>query len=127
MNPKDDSNSKIRSFLRRKDDVTLEKFEKQTEVKDNKQFIKEKLFDKPKEPIFEFNFREFVVRAYYKIKNNTWFFQRKSFKDNVPLAVFVSFSMFILWKMEAQLDTMRNKVYVKRSVKQMEIERENEV
>lgn len=127
MDPKDDSNSRIRNFLRRKDDISLEKFEKQTEIKDNTKFIKEKLFEKPKEPVFDFNFRDFIVRTYYRLRSNKWFFQKKSFRDNVPLAIFVSFSIFILWKMEAQLDRMREKVYVKRSVKQMEIERENEV
>jgi ABC-type Zn2+ transport system substrate-binding protein/surface adhesin len=51
----------------------------------------------------------------------------KQLRENFPLAVFLSFSVFILWKMEAQLDVMRKKVIVQKSIKQMEIEKENEL
>jgi hypothetical protein len=128
MDPrKENSGSKIKSFLRRKDDIKLENLETKTELGDHKEFIKQKLFEKPEEPIFDFNFQDFWANTQKRLLKLYKFIRSKPVLDNAPMGLFVCFSIVVLWKMEAQLDKMRNKVIVQKSIKQMEIERENEV
>ena len=61
------------------------------------------------------------------MKKRLRFYHWKTFKDNAPMAAFMLFAVYVLYKMERQLDGMRRKIYSQKSIKEMEIERENEV
>eukprot|EP01016_Furgasonia_blochmanni_P050665 TRINITY_DN7861_c0_g2_i1.p1 TRINITY_DN7861_c0_g2~~TRINITY_DN7861_c0_g2_i1.p1 ORF type:complete len:265 (+),score=37.84 TRINITY_DN7861_c0_g2_i1:110-904(+) len=52
---------------------------------------------------------------------------RRFTMEFLPLIGFISFSCYILWKMEDQYDRMRRKVLSTKSFKEIEIERENEL
>ena len=128
--PKNQGNSKIKSFLRRNDGVKLEDFDKTTAPSDNKDFLTKKLTEAPSRENYgqsyegpKISFRQ----RFDKAKTLLSFYKKRSFRDTFPIVAFVSFSCFVLWKMEAQLDSMRRKVIVQKTVKQQEIERENEV
>ncbi len=130
MDPKKQGNSKISGFLRRKDGIKLEDIDKNATPSDHSEFIQQKLTEAPKEPLFaqsyegpSFSIADRVKKAKYYAQ----FYRRRVFKDIFPMAVFVSFSCFLLWKMEQQLDGMRRKVFVQKTIKQQEIEKENEV
>jgi len=128
--PKSQGSSKIKSFLRRNDGVKLEDLDKATVPSDNKEFLVKKLTEAPTQnnysqsyeaPRLSFRQRLDKVRMYLS------FYKRRSFRDTFPIVAFVSFSCYVIWRMEAQLDTMRRKVIVQKTIKQQEIEKENEV
>lgn len=128
MDPKNDSESKIKSFLRRKDDIKVEDTTKtKTEVSDNKEFIRQKLYEKPEEPKIEINYKDLFKKGYARFQRYIAQFRTRQFKDNIPMALFLGFSLYILWRMEEQLDGMRRKVIVQKSIKEMEVEKENRV
>ncbi len=128
--PNGQSGSKIKSFLRRKDGVKLEDFEKSSTPSNNEEFIKKKLTEQPARSSFgqsnegpKLTFSQ----KFERFQSFFTFYKRRNFKDTFPIVAFVTFSCFVIWKMEAQLDKMRNKVYVQKTIKQQEIEKENEV
>jgi hypothetical protein len=127
MDPKDNNESKIKSFLRRKDDIKLEEISTKTDISDNKQFIRQKLTENPPEPKMEIDYQELLKAGYRRYLRFFATFKTRQFKDNLPLALFLGFSLYILWKMEDQLDGMRRKVIVQKSIKEMEVEKENQV
>lgn len=126
-NPNQGEGSKIKGFLRRKDGIKLEDVDKTTTAEEQKEFIYKKLTEAPpagqsyEAPKLSFQQRLEGASKFFQ------FYKRKTFKDNIPLFVFCSFSCLVLWKMEAQLDVMRRKVIVQKTIKQQEIEKENEV
>lgn len=127
---KSQGNSKIKSFLRRNDGVKLEDFDKTTVPSDNKDFLTKKLTEVPTQENIAQNYEQprlSIGQRLDKLRMFLTFYKRRSFKDAFPMIAFVSFSCFVLWKMEAQLDSMRRKVIVQKTIKQQEIERENEV
>ena len=130
MNEPPEKPSKIKEFLKQKNDnIDLSKLEETKTPRDYNEFIRRKLTDDPKKPMkFNFNF-DFKARYvnFIKFKN----FQQKRIlkftKETLPIMLFISFSCYIIWKMEDQLDGMRRKVIRSKSIKQLEVERENEV
>jgi len=126
----DPNKSRIKGFLRRKDGIKLEDIDKTATPSDHTDFIQQKLTEAPKEPLFAQSHdrpASSIAERLNKAKYYAQFYRRRVFKDNFPMAVFVSFSCFLLWKMEQQLDGMRRKVFVQKTIKQQEIEKENEV
>ena len=128
--PKDQGSSRIKGFLRRKDGPKLEDLDKNIAADtDHKEFIVEKLTAVPREDPTQ-TYESPSLSWAEKIENGKRrmaLFRRKMVKQNFPVFAFLSFSCWVLWKMESQLDGMRRKVFVQKSIKQQEIEKENEV
>ena len=130
MDPNKQGNSRIKGFLRRKDGIKLEDIDKSATPSDHSEFINQKLTEAPKEPLFAQSHDRptmTIAERINKAKMSMNFYRRRVFKDNAPMCLFVTFSIFVLWKMEQQLDGMRRKVLVQKTIKQQEIEKENEV
>jgi len=127
--------SKIKSFLREKDPASdISNLETPTTPGDHKDFIRKKLTEEPKLHLNiakNFNFKQMFQTVYSKVYSKVFFFRSKMFKkwtrETLPIGAFITFSCFILWKMEEQLDRMRRKVITTKSLKQLEIEKENEL
>lgn len=126
-----DPTKKIKSFLRKDTgSIKAEDIEKKKDVSENKEFIRKKLLEDPaagfNQSLFSFEAmknRYVFLKEYWQRRKKT---RNRFAKESLPVIAFVSFSCIVLWKMESQLDNMRRKVLSTKTLKEAEIERENE-
>ena len=121
-----DPKNSIKQFLKKKIDIP-EKPAQSTE-----EFIKKKLIEEP--------------RDYYDAQKSFWnrlrsritaypsklfFFRRGPFKkfmnETFPLVAFITFSCYMVYSMEYKYTKMKDKVIASKSLKQIQIEEEDEV
>lgn len=98
----------------------------------HKEYLKKKLLEDPKDmrhvrQEWKGRFHSFRETLFRRLS----YFQSKKFRrwmhEYMPFALFFGLSTIILWKMEAQMDKMKNKVTAAKSFKELEIEKENQV
>lgn len=127
----DDSKQKIRRFLRKQTEEPVIKKAGET-PQETREFIQKNLLTRPSD--FYENQRGFYERLVGRFKRlplGIMFWKQNRFKafmtETFPLLAFISFSCLILWKMENQFDEMHQTMNKRKSLKQVEMERENEV
>ena len=126
MNP-ENKNSKIKKFLKNKDEINIIKDKKKTE-----EFIKRKLVEEPKDYFKKkLTFSQRFSNILINTKKRLFFFRTSQFKkfriESFPIYAFTIFSCYIMWKMTEDYDNMQRKNLVNKSLKQIEIEREENV
>lgn len=121
-----DPKNTIKQFLKKKIDIE----EKPPEYA--QEFINKKLFEEPKERL---NFEKSLWNR-LKFKIMAWpqklmIHKRRGFKrfmnESFPVLAFMGFSCYMVYLMESQYTTMKDKVVASKSFKQLQIEQEDEV
>lgn len=126
-----DPKNSIKQFLKQKIEI------KETPPESVDKFIKKKLIEEPK--ILEQQRNSFWFRLKNRISRNyekntifqVYLYQRKRFKrfmnETFPVMSFILFSCYIAYLMEYKYAQMKDQVFASKSLKQIQIEEENEV
>ncbi|KAL4510706.1 hypothetical protein ABPG72_004860 [Tetrahymena utriculariae] len=123
MNPHEE---KIKQYLKKNIKVDVDK---QLTQEQKEEFVRRKLFT---EQTFQHNFQQktFFQKVRERIAAGYGYFQTRKFrmfmKETFPFLAFVSFSTYIIYKMENQFDKMNQSVFRVKTLKEQEIEKENE-
>ncbi|EAS07420.1 hypothetical protein TTHERM_00571560 (macronuclear) [Tetrahymena thermophila SB210] len=123
MNPHEE---KIKQYLKKNIKVDVDK---QLSQEQKEEFVRRKLFT---EQTYQHNFQQKTLFQMIKDKvmQGYGYFQTRRFrmfmKETFPFLAFVSFSTYIIYKMENQFDKMNQSVFKVKTLKEQEIEKENE-
>jgi len=121
-----DPKNSIKQFLKKKIDIEEKPPESAQE------FIKKKLIEEPKQ--YYAAQKSFWNRFQTKIGHlpvRFMFYKTRAFKkfmnESFPVLSFMAFSCYIVYLMESQYTNMKDKVVASKSLKQIQIEQEDEV
>ena len=121
-----DPKNSIKQFLKKKIEI------KETPPEEIKEFIHKKLIEEPKD--YYQAQQSFWNRYKTRIGNlpvKFFFWKQRGFKrfmnETFPMLSFITFSCYVVYLMESKFATMKDKVTASKSMKQLQIEEEDEV
>eukprot|EP01017_Pseudomicrothorax_dubius_P007442 TRINITY_DN12309_c0_g4_i1.p1 TRINITY_DN12309_c0_g4~~TRINITY_DN12309_c0_g4_i1.p1 ORF type:complete len:207 (-),score=78.74 TRINITY_DN12309_c0_g4_i1:103-723(-) len=132
MNQQPKPGDRVKQFLKSKDDIKNPLAEeKPISPEEAKEFVRRKLLEQPTEAKYigmqlreKIKYKILDIPRYFSFLKTRRF--KKVFYELFPVGAFLFFSCYIIWKMEKQFDQMKVKVQSTRSIKEIEIQKENE-
>lgn len=95
------------------------------------EFLRKKLLEPKESQVVRRSFEEKMRFRWLYLKDRILFYKTRQFRkfmnESFPMIAFIGFSVYVVYKMEARFSEMRDKIIVKKSLNQLEIDRENEV